>query len=39
MINKIKAEQKNILYQTYLGIDECTEIISQKNHRLWERKI
>ena len=39
MINKIKAEQKNILYQTYLGIDECTEIISQKNPRLWERKI
>lgn len=38
-INEIKEKQKNILYKTYLGIDECATIISQKNPRLWERKI
>ena len=39
IINKIKDNQKRILYKTYLGADECANIISRREPRLWERKI
>ena len=38
-INKIMNKQKNILYKNYVSPEECAEIISEKNARLWERKI
>ena len=38
-INEIKQSQKDILYKTYLNVDECAKIILKKEPRLWERKI
>lgn len=38
VINDIKRKQKNILFQNYLSINECVEVIKNEEPRLWERK-
>ena len=39
LINKIKENQKNILYKNYLSVDECASVIMKRSPRLWEREI
>ena len=38
-INKLKDKQRNILYKNYVSVEECAQIILEKQSRLWERKI
>lgn len=38
-IEKLKEEQKSILYRNYISSEQCVEIIQQRDSRLWERKI
>ena len=38
-IKEIMQKQKSILYQNYLSIDECKDVILNKTPRLFERKI
>ena len=39
VVESIKNKQKQILYERDVSAKECIEIISTKNHRLWERTI
>ena len=39
LITQIKENQKKILFQNYSSVEECVKIITEKNSRLWERKI
>ena len=38
-IQKIKDEQRKILFENYATTEECTQIILNKEKRLWERTI
>ena len=38
-IDRIMDNQRNILSRNYVSVEECSNIILQKNQRLWERKI
>lgn len=38
-IEQIKSRQRKILYETYATTEECINIISKKDKRLWERTI
>ena len=39
IINKIKDDQKKILFSNYLAADKCVKLIYLKKSRLWERDI
>lgn len=38
-INNIKNKQRGILFKNYVSAEECTNIILNRDARLWERKI
>lgn len=38
-IDKIMNKQRNILVENYVSAEKCTDIISNRTSRLWERKI
>ena len=38
-IQEVKKEQRKILYENYLDVNECAQTIIKRSPRLWERKI
>lgn len=39
LLDEIMHKQRKILFENYLSSEECTQIILERNSRLWERKI
>ncbi len=39
LVDKIMDKQRKILFENYVSTEECNEIITTKNSRLWERNI
>jgi len=39
LIENIKEEQKKILYKKDISAEQCSKVVANKSHRLWERRI
>ena len=39
LIDSIMKKQRKILFENYVSVEECNNIITTKNSRLWERNI
>ena len=39
LIDSIMKKQRKILFENYVSVEECNNIIATKNSRLWERNI